>query len=319
MIFRKAFCCGEIWAVLIASTAWAAGEPVLHPADFAYHVEKFNALDAKRAEDQRLDDRRSDVADSYLIPNAQAWEWMVANAPLFNCPDAQLEETYYFRWWTYRKHIEQTPVDRVVTEFLHPVSHAGPYNTISCAYGHHLAEGRWLRDQGLLDEYTHFWFRAGDDGGPAKHFHQYSSWAAAALYDRYLVAGNRDFLVDLLDDLIADYTRWETERGLPSGLFWQYDVRDGMEESISGGRRVKNIRPTINSYMAGNARAIARIATLANRADMASQFTAKFESLRAKLIAELWDPEANFFKVRLEDGDLSDAREAIGFIPWMFD
>ncbi len=242
-----------------------------------------------------------------MIPNAQAWNWIVANAPLFNCPDAQFEETYYFRWWTYRKHIEQTPVGRVITEFLHSVSHAGPYNTISCSFGHHLAEGRWLRDQTPLDEYTRFWFHSGDDGGPAKHFHQYSSWAAAALHERYLVTGNQKFLIDLLDDLIADYGRWETERGLPNGMFWQYDVRDGMEESISGGRRQKNIRPTINSYMAANAQAIARIAALANKPQIVQDFTAKFDSLRAKLTESLWDPDAKFFKVRFDSGGLSDA------------
>jgi hypothetical protein len=32
----------------------------------------------------------------------------------------------------------------------------------------------------------------------------------------------------------------------------------------------------------------------------------------------MWDDDARFFKVRLETGELSDAREAIGFIPWMF-
>src|SRR5262249_51551277 len=32
----------------------------------------------------------------------------------------------------------------------------------------------------------------------------------------------------------------------------------------------------------------------------------------------LWDPAAKFFKVRHADGRLSDAREAIGFIPWYF-
>ena len=67
--------------------------------------------------------------------------------PLFDCPDGDFEEIYYFRWWTFRKHIKQTPDGRVLTEFITPVSHAGPYNTISCAVGHHLAEGRWLRDQ----------------------------------------------------------------------------------------------------------------------------------------------------------------------------
>lgn len=35
-----------------------------------------------------------------------------------------------------------------------------------------------------------------------------------------------------------------------------------MEESISGGRKVRNVRPTINSYMYGNAKAIAAIATM---------------------------------------------------------
>jgi hypothetical protein len=37
------------------------------------------------------------------------------------------------------------------------------------------------------------------------------------------------------------------------------------------------------------------------------------------MIAALWDDDAKFFKVRFEEGGLSDAREVIGFIPWMFD
>ena len=111
---------------------------------------------------------------------------------------------------------------------------------------------------------------------------------------------------------------WETERGRPDGLFWQYDVRDGMEESISGSRTAKNIRPTINSYMAANARAIAEIAKLAGRDDVANEFAAKSDAIRAKMIDALWDEDAKFFKVRFENGGLSDAREAIGFIPWTF-
>ena len=93
---------------------------------------------------------------------------MAANVPLFDCPDASSKKIYYFRWWTYRKHIRQTPHGFVLTEFLTPVSHAGPHNTISCAFGHHLAEGRWLRDQRPLDEYTRFWFRSGPNGGAGR-------------------------------------------------------------------------------------------------------------------------------------------------------
>ena len=74
------------------------------------------------------------------------------------------------------------------------------------------------------------------------------------------MTGDKQFLVDLLDDLVADYRVWVTERGRPDGMFWQHDVKDGMEESISGGRHVQNVRPTINSYMAANAGAIAEIA-----------------------------------------------------------
>ena len=29
--------------------------------------------------------------------------------PLFECPDKTIERTYYFRWWTYRKHLRKTP------------------------------------------------------------------------------------------------------------------------------------------------------------------------------------------------------------------
>jgi hypothetical protein len=102
-------------------------------------------------------------------------------------------------------------------------------------------------------------------------------------------------------------------------MFWQHDVKDGMEESISGGRHVQNVRPTINSYMASNARAIAKVATIAGREDVAEEFSQKADDLRAKLNAELWDPEAKFFKVKTADRKFTDAREQIGFIPWMFD
>jgi hypothetical protein len=283
----------------------AGGETaILDAADYEHHVRRFNAAESEGVVN--------------LIPNAEAWPWIVANAPLLDCPSAELEQIFYFRWWTYRKHIRQTPDGRVLTEFITPVSHAGPHNTVACALGHHLAEGRWLRDQAFLDEYARFWFRSGQNGGPAEHFHKFSSWAAAALYERALTTGDQAFVMGLLDDLVADYRVWETERLNADGLFWQFDVRDGMEESISGSRTAKNVRPTINSYMVANARAIARIATWANRPELAEEFTAKADALHAAMIAAMWDPEAKFFKVRREDGTLSDAREAIGFVPWMF-
>jgi hypothetical protein len=299
---------GALFAFAVASAPCArparAQPPILRTVDYEHYVLKFNAAEPEGVVN--------------LIPNADAWRWIAANAPRWDCPSALVEEIYYFRWWTYRKHIKRTPAGRVLDEFIQPVSHAGPYNTVACAFGHHLAEGRWLRDQAFLDEYALFWFRSGPGGGPAEHFHKFSSWAAAALYERSLVTGDRQFVIDLLDDLIADYRGWEQERQLANGLFWQFDVRDGMEESISGSRTAKNVRPTINSYMVANARAIARIAAWAGRQDAAQEFGAKADALQQAMLAALWDDDAKFFKVRLEGGRLSDAREEIGFVPWMF-
>jgi hypothetical protein len=204
-----------------------------------------------------------------------------------------------------------------MTEFILPVKHAGIYNTVSCALGHHLAEGRWLRDQKWLDEWVMFWFR-GNEGKPQPHFHKYSQWIDAALLDRARVTGDMEFLKALLDDLVADYHLWEAEKRLPNGMFWQYDVWDGMEESISGGRKVKNIRPTINSYMAANADALTLIASMAGRYPLATEFSDKVDAIRHSMLHSLWDEKAKFFKVMFEDGTLSDAREAIGFIPWCF-
>jgi len=292
---------GLLWCLALAG--YAEDFLLLKPDTVARYVGRSNGM-----EDENV---------TNFVSNAESRAWLEQNIPLFECPDSAVEETYYFRWWSFRKHIKQTTNGFVITEFLTPVSRAGEFNTISCAVGFHLAEGRWLRDDRYLDDYTQFWLRA-HHGESQPHFHKYSSWFAAAMWERYLVNGNEKFITGLLNDLIADYGAWESERQLPNGLFWQYDVRDGMEESISGSRNAKNLRPTINSYMFANARAIAAIARLVKNPKLAATFDAKAANLNRLIQEQLWDDNANFFKVRLENGHFSDAREVIGFIPWMF-
>jgi hypothetical protein len=252
------------------------------------------------------------------IPNAQAWTWMRDNVPYFSCPDRQLEQTSYYRWWTYRKNIKQTPKGFIVTEFLKPVKHATEYNAISCAFGHHLTEGRWIHDARFMDEYTSFWLKSGENGGLQPRFHQFSGWAAAASYERWLVTGDTRFLVQLLDSLTLDYRTWQRDRRTPNGLFWQSDVADGMESSISGGRKVKNVRPTINSYMYGNAVAISAIARLAGNEAAAVQYLSDANQLRQLVQQKLWNSRTEFFETLLESGKLADVREEIGFTPWSF-
>ena len=289
----------------IAADAPAHGPLILDPESFRHQVEGFHAM------------AKEEVVN--LIPDAQAWEWMKSNVPLFTCPDRDVERIYYFRWWTYRKHIKQTPEGIIVTEFLKKVNHAAEYNALSCAFGHHVAEGRWLFDRQVIEQDAHFWLRTGEDGGLRKNFHQFSGWAAAALYERWLADGNRDALIAYLDPLILDYAAWERERLTESGLFWQRDVSDGMESSISGGRRVKNIRPSINSYMYGNAKSIAAIATLAGRESVAREYREKAARLKDLVQRRLWNKGAAFFETLLESGEFAPVRENIGYTPWLFD
>jgi hypothetical protein len=91
-----------------------------------------------------------------------------------------------------------------------------------------------------------------------------------------------------------------------------------MEESASGSRKNKNARPTINSYMYGNALAIAGIARLAGKTEVALEFTARSTRLRKLVEEKLWDSEAVFFKALLDTGSLASVREQIGFTPWLF-
>jgi hypothetical protein len=69
-----------------------------------------------------------------------------------------------------------------------------------------------------------------------------------------------------------------------------------MEESISGSRTNKNLRPTINSYMFGNAKAIASLARLAGRAAVAKEFDQKSVEVETTHESELWDDPGEVFQ-----------------------
>jgi ribulose 1,5-bisphosphate carboxylase large subunit-like protein len=296
---------GFVWAVALGAAAAPPGAgAVLKVSDFRHYVDQFNAMVTE------------DVVNA--VPNADAWEWLTSNVPFFACPDRGLEQTYYYRWWAWRKHLKRTPKGWVITEFLRPVGHASEYNAISCALGHHVTEGHWVRDRQYVEQYARFWLQSGENGGLQKHYHNYSSWAAAALYDWSLVNPDRQFVASILDSLILDYRTWEKERLLPNGLFWQYDVRDGMEDSVSGSRRARNARPTINSYMYGNARAVAEFARLCRNEAVAREFDEKAARLRALVQEKLWDARAQFFKPLLEADGPADVRELMGYTPWYF-
>jgi len=282
----------------------ALGTPaLLRYDDYKHYADYFNTMEPEGIRQ--------------AIPNEKAWQWMTENIPLFECSQQDFEELWYFRWWTLRKHLKLTPVGYAMTEFLVQRSYADQYNLIASGVGHHILESRWLRNPVYLDQAMNTWYK-GNDGQPMKKIANYSSWMPWALWNRYLVDGRRDWIVSMLPSLQWEYKHWEdthTREVQGHQLYWQADVQDAMEETISGGRKKKYLRPSINSYMYGNAMAIGNILTLADSAAKAKVYYDKAARLSEAVHEVLWNKQHSFFETHRVDSS-ANVREAIGFMPW---
>ncbi len=291
---------------------------VLNWNDYKTYIREFNEKD-------------NELYTQY-IPNNRSEKFLEENIPYFNCPDKELEKTYYFRWWTFRKHIRQTPEGFVITEFLPDVSWAGKYNTINCPAGHHFYEGRWLRNQEYLKDYANFWFKGG--GSPRS----YSFWAANSILAFASVHQNKELIKGLLPSLVENLREWEKSNLCEDGLFWQVDDRDGMEVSVGGSGK----RATINSYMIGDAMAIAEIAKMAGNKTIEEEYSQKASQLRELLLTKLWNSKAEFFEtlplneeefnklnlstwsaksfslLHIDSAKFVGVRELHGYTPWYF-
>lgn len=275
---------------------------ILSYKDYAHYADKFNNM-----EDENI---------IQAIPNSQSSAWLEKNVPLFDCPDKQFEEIYYYRWWTLRKHIKRTPVGYGMTEFLVQRSYADRYNLIACAIGHHINETRWLRDSTYLNQILNTWY-FGNDGKAMNKMSKFSSWNPFAVYNAYKVNGDTAMIARLLPSLEEEYARWKSTNRLANGLYWQGDVQDGMEESISGGRKKKYARPTINSYMTANAFALAEMKSLIAAApcDSAANYKAEGNKQWQLVKDKLWNEQQQFFETHRGDSS-ANVREAIGYMPW---
>jgi hypothetical protein len=267
-------------------------------------------------------------------------EWYEANIPFVDLPDDAIEDTYYYRWRTYKEALKYTgPEDGwIVSEFLGPVGYSAPGGGIVAAAGHHVYEGRWLRDNRYLDDYLDYWLRGtGTSAKPATDglnenttdwAHQYSFWAADAVLARASVDGRWDFAVDRLPELRRQWATWSPQFDNQVGLYWQVPVWDAMEYTASsyqspdpyhGGA---GFRPTLNAYQYGDAMAIASLLRLRGDSRAADQYERAARSLQANQERYLWDSADKFYKHVMRDDNPArtkiDDREQIGFVPWYF-
>ena len=224
--------------------------------------------------------------------------------------------TYYYRWRLFHLHMALRPKRAegcgkakgcwVITEFLQKVFWSGPHNTIVCPAGHHIMEGRWLRDGSVVDDYARFWFR----GGGFKK--QYTWWAAYALWQRSLLLHNtarRGVQAELFGDLDAHYRSWlRTHYSARGGCMFTSCHADGEENSAG----LDGCRPTINSVMFGEASALAAIASALGNASQAAFYQSEAQRWQAVLTDKLWDPSLDFFVNHVEpppQGLLEEIRE----------
>lgn len=247
---------------------------------------------------------------------------------MLDCPDKVIEKVYYFRFWTYRKHIKEIYVPNsrvnnnkyyVITEFLANVSWSGPYNTIPCAAAHHFREGRWLKDKKYLSSYAKYWLLENQ-----QNIHQYSFWVADSVLAFSRVHGDFKLTCSLLPSLIKSYNSIKkTNYAENIGMYYNTDNRDGMEGSISGQQCYEKrcYRPTLNSYQFGDAMAISHIAGLCDNRSISYNYRKEAAQLKKDIDSMLWDKSSSFYKVLINYKNVSkftDVRELIGFTPWYF-
>ena len=280
-------------------------------------------LDSERTVRKWFDRFSADDDELYTnaVCNAKATEWALANIPRFECPDPEIERTYYFRWWTYRKHLRRTPGGWVVTEFLPTVRWAGKGNTISCALNHHVLEGRWLRDGRYIDDYLHFMLTEGRINGPLS----YSCAPAWAALERAKVTDDYELLKRELPRFVENCERWEKGWKSARGNFFfgfrpergLYDIIDGHEGtecSLSG----HGARPMVNSMRWADMSAVAEIARMAGDADTAARYGEKAAALERRIKEVLWNREKRFFTMLSVKGELSGVCELHGYAPFYF-
>jgi hypothetical protein len=271
------------------------------------------------------------------------WDWYKANIPFFECPDADLQTTYYYRWELLTKHLTYGSPNSgySFTEFIDRPFWSGTYGAISCPAGHQLYEARWVRDPQFASDDVRYWFQT-----PGSQPRNYSTWLADAAWALHQVHPAAGFETGLLPDLKKNYEEWEKRHFVSEvGLFWQTGHDDGMEYNINS-RQTKDIlrggpayRPTLNAYLWADARAIARFADLDEDKTMADAYRTKAARLKENMQKKLWDPKRQFFFPLSQHDEEADGfqvkaltlthqtgrhvgskygRELIGYVPWQF-
>jgi hypothetical protein len=268
--------------------------------------------------------------------------WFLNKIPFLEIDDPEIQQIYYYRWKLYRSHIRQIGTQGVtVTEFLENVPWARqPYSDLNDSASFHLTEGRWLRDPAIVDSLIDHLYAG---GGNDRHF---SESIAAATLSTTLVTGDPLPAIRHLDSMQYIFNQWDDHFDRNRNLYWVEPLADATEYTIAsidgsgagftdepsrdeaenGFTKGYAFRPSINSYQFANAQAIAAIAKLANKPEVAADYTQRAEAIRTAVLTQLWNPAFEHFTDRyarstrfVKAGDFIRGRELVGYVPWFFE
>lgn len=168
--------------------------------------------------------------------------------PLFESSDKEMTDAYWFRAKTYHAHMNPTDyVDQpiVVSEFGSAVHWGGPYGSINAAAGHHISEGRWIRDRMPMDSLIKFWLGSMSVGNEqtTPHFANgtrgkvgstpYSEWVITAVKKRAEVTGDfslgndKDDTPVEMNAVLSGMVDWWERRTLQTRLDCQMAQKNG--------------------------------------------------------------------------------------------
>ena len=287
------------------------------------------------------------ILDKHGLLARQRWmdnrdyDWFAARIPVFESPDSAIDATYYYRWELVTKHLTygSPQTGYTFTEFIDRPFWSGAFGAISCPLGHQFAELRWLNDPDIVRQFARYWFET-----PGAQPRSYSNWYASAMWRLYEVTRDSGLLHHVLPYMKQQHAGWIAEHWDDGQQMFRWDgLHDGMERNINS-RQTDDIdegaegyRPTLNSYLYGDERAIARASALFGDSATAREFDSRADALRARVLETLWDERRTFFLHRFahdekdgvraltrsyESGRYAGnphGRELIGYVPWQFE
>jgi hypothetical protein len=197
-----------------------------------------------------------------------------------------------------------------------------------------------MRDPAIIDSLIDHLYSG---GGNDRHF---SESIAAATLSTTWVTGDPSPAIRQLDKMQYIFNEWDDHFDHNRNLYWIEPIADATEYTIAsidasgagftehaspdekenGFTKGYAFRPSINSYQFANAQAIAAIAKMAGKPDIAADYTQRAEAIRSAVLEQLWNPALDHFTDRyqrstkyVKAGDFIRGRELVGYVPWFFE